>query len=153
MSFDSRAVPEASGSTASAVRRQRIGLTLTVVVGLFATGVSYVGTRDTWVSVAPPADETGTQAKAEPKAGVALDSLAADPAWDIELPVGPHRDEFQASCLICHSARLPLNQPQFGREKWAEIVHKMAAVYGAPLNADDEARVVEYLLAARPPGS
>ena len=27
-------------------------------------------------------------------------------------PQGPHRDEFQTSCLICHSARLPLGQPR-----------------------------------------
>ena len=77
--------------------------------------------------------------------------MEAEPAWDIELPEGPHRDEFQTSCLICHSARLPLGQPPFGREKWAEVVHKMAAVYGAPITSEDESRVVDYLLAARPP--
>ena len=82
---------------------------------------------------------------------VATSGVAADPAWDIELPEGPHRDEFQTSCLICHSARLPLGQPPFGREKWAEIVHKMAAVYGARLTSEDESHVVGYLLAARPP--
>ncbi len=64
--------------------------------------------------------------------------MATDPAWDIELPEGPHRDEFQTSCLICHSARLPLGQPPFDREKWAEIVHKMVAVYGAPMTPEDE---------------
>ena len=67
-------------------------------------------------------------------------------------PEGPHRDEFQTSCLICHSARLPLGQPPFHREKWVEIVHKMVAVYGAPLTPEDESQVVDYLLAARPPG-
>ena len=77
--------------------------------------------------------------------------VAADPAWDIELPEGPHRDEFQTSCLICHSARLPLGQPPFDREKWVEIVHKMVAVYGAPMTSEEESHVVDYLLAARPP--
>jgi hypothetical protein len=76
----------------------------------------------------------------------------ADPAWDIELPEGPHRDEFQTSCLICHSARLPLGQPRFGRERWAEIVHKMVAAYGAPVTTEQQVEVVDYLLAVRPPG-
>ena len=35
--------------------------------------------------------------------------------------------------------------------KWSEIVHKMVAIYGAPVNLEDEARVVDYLLASRPP--
>ena len=82
---------------------------------------------------------------------VATSGVAADPAWDLELPEGPHRDEFQTSCLICHSARLPLSQPPFSREQWTAIVHKMAAVYGAPMTLEDESRVVDYLLAARPP--
>jgi mono/diheme cytochrome c family protein len=76
----------------------------------------------------------------------------ADPAWDVELPEGPHRDEFQTSCLICHSARLPLGQPRFGRERWAEIVHKMVAAYGAPVTPEQQDEVVDYLLAVRPPG-
>ena len=80
----------------------------------------------------------------------ATSGCVAESAWDIELPEGPHRDEFQTSCLICHSARLPLGQPPFGREKWAEVVHKMVAVYGAPITSEEESRVVDYLLAARP---
>jgi hypothetical protein len=78
--------------------------------------------------------------------------VAADPAWDINLPEDPHRDAFQTSCLICHSARLPLGQPRFGRDKWAEVVHKMVAAYGAPLTPQEEGEVVDYLLVARPPG-
>ena len=81
-----------------------------------------------------------------------LSSVEGNPAWDIELPAGPHRDEFESSCLICHSARLPLGQPGFRREKWAEIVHKMVAAYGAPVTPRQEAEVVDYLLAIRPPG-
>ncbi|MGB2608675.1 MAG: hypothetical protein WBC80_06840 [Isosphaeraceae bacterium] len=126
---------------ADATRRQRFGLALAVVLGLIAAGISYSGTKDAWVV----ADR-----RPDPEV-VAMSGVAADPAWDIELPEGPHRDEFQTSCLICHSARLPLGQPPFGREKWAEIVHKMVAVYGAPITSEDESRVVDYLLAARPP--
>ena len=131
-----------SGRDADATRRQRFGLALVMAVGLIAGGFSYVGTREDWV-VADRRPEVTP---------VALAGEDADPAWDIELPEGPHRDEFQTSCLICHSARLPLGQPGFGRDKWAEIVHKMAAAYGAPVTPQQEAEVVDYLLVVRPPG-
>ena len=126
---------------ADATNRQRFGLVLAVVLGLIAAGISYSGTRDIWV----------TSDRRPEVEVVATSAVDADPTWDIELPAGPHRDEFQTSCLICHSARLPLGQPAFHREKWAEIVHKMVAVYGAPLTAEEESGVVDYLLAARPP--
>lgn len=121
--------------------RQRFGLVLAAVLGLCATVIAYFGTRDTWIIAART-----------PTAGAATAAgIGADVAWDIELPPGPHLGEFQTSCLICHSARLPLGQPPFGRDKWGEIVHKMVAVYGAPVSPENEARVVDYLLAARPP--
>ena len=126
---------------ADATRRQRFGLVLTAALGLIAALVCYLGIQDTWIVVDRRPD----------REVAATPAVAVDPAWDIELPEGPNRDEFQTSCLICHSARLPLGQPPFGREKWAEVVHKMAAVYGAPINSEEESRVVDYLLAARPP--
>jgi hypothetical protein len=141
MSSEATAPHAAPSRDADATQRQRFGLALSVGLGLIAAGISYFGTRDAWVTAdRRPAAEI-----------VATPGLATDPAWDIELPEGPHRDEFQTSCLICHSARLPLGQPPFGREKWAEIVHKMVAVYGAPSTVEEESLVVDYLLAARPP--
>jgi mono/diheme cytochrome c family protein len=131
-----------SGHDADATGRQRFGLVLAVALGLIATGFSYWGTRDTWVAADRRSEVTP----------VALSGAEADPASDIELPQGPHREEFQTSCLICHSARLPLGQPPFGRDKWAEVVHKMVAAYGAPLTPQEEGEVVDYLLVARPPG-
>ena len=126
---------------ADATHRQRFGLIISVVLGLIAAVVSYIGTRDAWVTAdSRPTDKPG-----------AVSAVAADPAWDIELPEGPFREEFETSCLICHSARLPLGQPKFRGEKWAEIVHKMVEVYGAPMTPVEESRVVNYLLVARPP--
>jgi hypothetical protein len=123
MSSDPTDLPEAPGHRADGTRRQRLGLVLTVVVCLIAAGISYTGTNDGWVVADRRSD----------REIVTMSGLAVDLASDIELPDGPHRDEFQTSCLICHSARLPLGQPSFGREKWTEIVHKMVAVYGAPI--------------------
>ena len=131
-----------TGHDADATHRQRFGLILVAGVSLVAAGVAYVGTRDAWVS----ADSRASSDAA------ATSDIASDPAWDWELPAGPNRADFQTSCLICHSARLPLSQPPFRREKWAEVVHKMVEAYGAPMTSEDESRVVDYLLAARPPG-
>jgi hypothetical protein len=125
-----------------ATHRQRLGLILAVGLSLIAAGVSYFGTRDAWV--------TGDR-RSDAVAVVSSDE-ASDPAWDLELPDGPNRPDFQTSCLICHSARLPLSQPPFRREKWVEVVHKMVDAYGAPMTPEDESRVVDYLLVARPPG-
>jgi hypothetical protein len=131
-----------SGRDADATRRQRFGLDFALALGLIAGGISYVGTRGDWV-VADRRPEVTP---------VVFSAVEADPAWDIQLPEGPHRDKFQTSCLICHSARLPLGQPGFGRKKWAEIIHKMVAAYGAQLTPQQEAEVVDYLLAVRAPG-
>jgi hypothetical protein len=130
------------GHDGDATHRQRFGLILAVGLGLIAAGVSYLGTRAAWVT-----------ADRNPDAEVvATSGVATDPAWEIELPEGPHRADFQTSCLICHSARLPLSQPPFPREKWVEVVHKMVDAYGAPMTPEEESHVVDYLLAARPPG-
>jgi hypothetical protein len=143
MSSEPAAERRTPGHDADATHRQRFGMVLALGLGLAATGISYFGTKDTWtVDTRRPDSQIG-----------ATQAVAADPAWDIELPDGPHRDEFQTSCLICHSARLPFGQPAFRREKWVEIVHKMVAVYGAPLTQEDEGKVVDYLIAVRPPAS
>ena len=140
MSPESTAASGPSGHT-DATRRQKYGLIFVGILGLLAAGFSYLGTRDAWVV----ADRSPGE---EPEAPAVS---PVDTAWDFELPEGPHRAEFQTSCLICHSARLPFGQPPFKKEKWAEVVHKMVAVYGAPMTPRDESEVVDYLLAARPP--
>ena len=131
----------APGHDVDAAHRQRFGLILTVGLGLIFAWISYFGTRDAWVTADRRPDANA----------VATSGMIMDPAWDIELPEGPHRDQFQTSCLICHSARLPLSQPKFHREQWVEVVHKMEAAYGAPLTPQDESEVVDNLLAVRPP--
>ncbi len=131
--------PSAHG--ADATYRQRFGLILAGGLGLIAAGFSYFGTRDDWVTAGRRPDSSA----------VATSGVAMDPAWELELPEEPHRDVFQTSCLICHSARLPFSQPAFHREQWVEIVHKMVTMYGAPMTPEDESRVVDYLVVARPP--
>ena len=119
----------------TAVRRQRSGLIVMAILTLVAAGVSFWGTREIWPTAAGPVSSAD--------GGTTVD--------DVVLPPGPHQAEFQATCIICHSARLPLHQPKFGREKWAEIVHKMVTAYGAPASPEDEAQIVGYLLAVQEP--
>ena len=123
----------------TAVRRQRLGLIVLTVLGLVAGGLSFQGTRDSWRVAAVPAPGSSPGSSAD------VDRAIDEPA----LPPGPHQAEFQAACLICHSARLPLTQPPLNREKWIEIVHKMVAAYGAPVAPEEEAQIAEYLLATQ----
>jgi hypothetical protein len=122
----------------SAIRRQRAGLVILAALGLIAGVISYFGVQGSWRPAALSAP-AGTAAME-----TAISNLA--------LPPGPHQEAFQAECIICHSARLPLIQPHLNREKWIEIVHKMVTAYGAPVAPDEETQIVEYLLTVQEPG-
>jgi len=123
----------------SAIRRQRSGLVILAALGLIAGGVSYFGVQGSWRPAVLPAPASTAGAE------LVIDELA--------LPPGSHRETFQVACIICHSARLPLTQPQLNREKWTEIVHKMVTAYGAPVAPEEETQIVEYLVTVQEPGS
>ena len=133
-----------SGRDADASHRQRFGLVLTFALGLIAAAVAYVGTRDTWV-VADRRPER--HATAAPSRGE-----FADPAWDIELPDGSAsgrvRDLVPDLPLGPASPRsAPIRPARSGPRsstRWWPST-------GRPLTAQDEAQVVDYLLAVRPP--
>jgi mono/diheme cytochrome c family protein len=65
-----------------------------------------------------------------------------------ELPPGPGQAEFATHCVICHSARYISMQPRFPRKVWKAEVQKMADAYKAPVGESDQARIVDYLVAA-----
>jgi len=67
------------------------------------------------------------------------------PDISTEIPKGPHVDTFDRNCLTCHSARYVLTQPPFSKAVWESEVKKMVAAYGAPISAQDQERIVEYL--------
>jgi hypothetical protein len=50
------------------------------------------------------------------------------------------------ACTLCHSPRLALTQPRLNVKQWEAVVHKMAAVYGAPLTTAQEQEIVEYFV-------
>jgi hypothetical protein len=65
-----------------------------------------------------------------------------------ELPPGPGRIEFATNCTICHSPRYVSIQPRFPRKVWKAEVQKMVDAYKAPVDESDQARIVDYLVAA-----
>ncbi len=67
------------------------------------------------------------------------------PETRIELSAGDGLDKVQAFCNICHSLDYITMQPRFSRAQWAGIVNKMIKVYGAPINEEDEKKIISYL--------
>jgi hypothetical protein len=123
---------------------QRVAIPLTIAVALVTTAIAYFGTRDVPAPLASLPTPTVTAATVQGS----VRSIVL-PVTEIELPPGPHQREFIGACTTCHSARLVLNQPAFPRAKWGEIVKKMVKVYGAPIAAEQEPPLLEYLAAIR----
>ena len=120
---------------------QRVAVGLTVLVGVIATAVAYLGTRENpQAPVSPSATPAGTTL---PVQTIVL------PHDEPELPPGPDQHTFVASCTICHSTRLVMTQPLFPRKQWAEVVHKMVKTYGAPIAPEAEEQIVDYLMTVR----
>ena len=71
------------------------------------------------------------------------------PAMQPALPDGPGRDTVMAACVICHSNRYITMQPAFSRTVWKNEVDKMRKTFGAPLNDDQAAQAVDYLVSIR----
>lgn len=63
---------------------------------------------------------------------------------------GPNRDVAKANCSLCHSTDYIATQPPQTDKKqfWQAEVTKMIKVYGAPIEAGDVYKIVEYLAAA-----
>ncbi len=124
---------------ATSPRPRRVLAILVAVLFVVGAVVSYIGIQyqplsgpDTVPAAVPPTD---------PVVRIEL------PHEDFAVPSGPHRERFQVNCTICHSPRLAFTQPPLPEKKWQEVVHKMVAVYGAPLGAEEEREIVGYLSA------
>jgi hypothetical protein len=123
--------------------RPRLAVPLTIVVAIITTAVAYYGTRDTPPLAALPVTAVSAATVDDTVRSIAL------PQLDVALPPGPHQKEFVVACTTCHSARLVLNQPPLDRKKWDTIVQKMVKTFKAPIAAEQEPAVMEYLLAIR----
>ena len=76
-----------------------------------------------------------------------LASLAmAEDESSIVLADSPDREFTVARCAICHSLDyIPMNQPVMDRARWQATVRKMIDRFGAPLDEQSAARIVDYL--------
>jgi sulfite dehydrogenase (cytochrome) subunit B len=63
---------------------------------------------------------------------------------------GPNLEVVQGNCGSCHSADYIATQPEgpkFKKDFWQAEVTKMISVYGAPIEASDVPKIVDYLTA------
>jgi mono/diheme cytochrome c family protein len=120
-----------------------VGLMALLLFGVLAAGVAIYGIRDT----AGPAPAQTSQRTAVAVQGTI--TRIEMPYDDPPIPPGPHREEFRVACTVCHSPRLVFTQPALTQKQWDAVVHKMVAVYGAPLSAEEEKQIVAYLQAVQ----
>ena len=83
----------------------------------------------------------------EPRADGAEYQRIVLPHDEPELPSGPGRTEFVTNCIICHSPRYVSMQPPFPRKVWKAEVQKMVDAFKAPINEQDQAQIVNYVVA------
>jgi cytochrome c oxidase cbb3-type subunit 2/cytochrome c oxidase cbb3-type subunit I/II len=101
------------------------------------------------------ADGSANSAKAitsETKSVANVHSIVL-PHFDPELLEAPGRDQYLQVCVSCHSPRYVTMQPPFPQRQWEETVDKMAKVYGAQIDQNQRASIVQYLVATRGPDS
>lgn len=123
-------------------QRFRFALLYTIFLLLGAGLTTWYGTREGFARRSPAiAEETADV--------VPVGGPIELPIVDLDPPEQPHRDVFMVDCVICHTARLPLSQPDLSEKQWKEVVHKMVATYGAPISKEDEENIVTYLSAVQ----
>ena len=76
---------------------------------------------------------------------------AAAPAFADEQPVplkdGPERDLVAGNCGACHTVDyIRTNSPFMDRQVWTAEVTKMVNAFGAPISADDQKTIIDYLV-------
>lgn len=69
-----------------------------------------------------------------------------DDLEDLTLPTGEGSEVAVANCAACHSLDYIRSQPRGkGAQFWKDEVHKMVAVYGAPIEPADADIIAGYL--------
>ena len=70
-----------------------------------------------------------------------LGPAAAQPG---DLPAGPNRDLVSRACQACHDLNMVLAATGLTREGWDATIEEMIS-YGMRVDADDRAKILEYL--------
>jgi mono/diheme cytochrome c family protein len=64
----------------------------------------------------------------------------------VQLKEGPNKALVIGRCAACHSQDyIPMNSPFLDRKGWEAEVNKMVKAYGAPMEPDEVAKIVDYL--------
>ena len=64
----------------------------------------------------------------------------------VQLKDGPNKALVIGRCAACHSQDyIPMNSPFLDRKGWEAEVNKMVKSYGAPMEPDEVAKIVDYL--------
>lgn len=65
----------------------------------------------------------------------------------VQLKDGPNKALVVGRCAACHSQDyIPMNSPFLDRKGWEAEVNKMVKAYGAPMEPDEVAKIVDYLV-------
>jgi hypothetical protein len=65
----------------------------------------------------------------------------------VQLKDGPNKALVVGRCAACHSQDyIPMNSPFLDRKGWEAEVNKMVKAYGAPMDPDEVAKIVDYLV-------
>ena len=108
-----------------------IGLAALIVAGCSNTG-----------ETAATGFSTASASTASP---VVLVQTIVLPHDEPDMPVGPGRDVYLASCVSCHSPRYVVMQPLFPRKVWTSEVNKMSKVFKAHITPAQSAVIINYL--------
>ena len=78
--------------------------------------------------------------------------LAAPPGYPdenrVQLKEGPAKNLVLGRCAACHSQDyIPMNSWFLDRKGWEAEVNKMVKAFGAPMEPDEMAKIVDYLAA------
>jgi len=78
---------------------------------------------------------------------LALAAVAAQAGEEkVRLQPGPGVERVRNNCMACHSLDyIPLNSPFLDEKGWGAVVAKMVKAFGAPIKAEDQAPIAEYL--------
>lgn len=68
---------------------------------------------------------------------------------ETKLPEKPGYQTFNLNCLICHSSRYIISQPDLPEKTWTAIVTKMQKTFGAPVADSSAKEIVQYLVSIK----
>lgn len=70
-----------------------------------------------------------------------------------DLPKHEGYKTFYSNCVVCHSDRYIVNQPDFSEKQWTALVTKMQKTFGAPVTDSSAKIIIQYLVSIKGTGA